>query len=959
MALGLTKLMSVEALAAYFGEELQMGVSAYYGCGRGIWLGKVAERIGLHGEVTKEAFLAVMSNEVPGSDGKRLTARKNGMTTETKWEWDEEQQTSVKVTREKSNHRVGLDMTFSLTKEESLLAVKDKFYVKHVVMPSLKETLDEIERDSIQVRVRDGGAHENRLSGEGLFAVFIHEISRPTPGLPPDPHWHAHVVAANVATDPGQDHRLKAAEMELVFARRGYYEARWHARCSERGIKHNYGYRRTDDGLKISVVERETSLMFSKRTREIEAEDRRTRQSLERRASAIVSQAAMNGQFLEAKAVYLQLRNQLGKTIRQGKDQITLHGEQRENAWKKEAGEGVLEKIWEGARNGDRIGFLDAEVAKAMAIEHAFQNDCVIRDEDLFISISIFGAGTMTVADMDHFCESDPRLVRNPQKPGRVTTWEIVREEESIRDLVKVGEGKYLGISEEWTDKEKTLDPGQAEAVRRIMASKDLVFAVPGYPGAGKSRTVSRAARAIKEMNGEDVLVLAPTGRSRDALAKDTGSGAAYTIAKFRESKDLQKRATGSHIFTDEFSLIPNADEKWLLEYALANGKQLVQFGDPHQYRAIGRGSPVGDLLQAGLIQFEELTNIYRQKKNPELLALAMEISEGRYKESVERCKKMGWIDVQKNEGESRSALVAAMVDNYMKGKGVLTTAYEHRQGEEICREVRQKLKELGALGAEDVEVTTLRDVQMTDAKRGDSVNHREGYMYKFHRAAPGGITSGQEWMFSRMEGEKVIGSRNGVEKEIPLSAAESFRVYVTKPMSLTKGDQLLATRNDPSLGVNTGDMVRVEALDGRWMTLSTGKRVDITRGVHFRQGYTVTGHASQSDQKYGSFLFMPASAYRHFNQTQWRVGPTRAQSLFRVFTDSLPLVEAGVVRPAEQESALGFLANSVDPDRKAVTIDLQEHARKSKALIQKCINLGRASEHQNDIEPPGHEIER
>jgi conjugative relaxase-like TrwC/TraI family protein len=955
MGLGLTTLMSVEALVAYFEEDLH----AYYGQGM-VWVGKLAERLNLGMDVTKEDFAAIFDNRRPS--GERLTARNNKEKAKSlKWEWDEAQKTCVKVERYKSNRRIGNDITFTAKKGESLLAVKDKFFVENVLMPSLEETVQEIERDAVQVRVRKGGVHKTRATDEWLAARAIHDVSRPTPGFPPDPNWHAHLAQANVSWD-AVEKKLKAAEMGVLFDRRAYYQARWHARCAEKGLALNYGYRREADGLHLSVVGNDLERMYSKRTAEIESEEKRRRHTLERKASAIVTAAAMNGKFLEQKAVYLKLKAHIGQEIRQGKDKIVLEGEARVDAWKQEAGAGVLENIWENARNGQRIGFLDKEAAQSLAIEHAFQNDCVIKNEDLWISISIFGAGTMTVAEMDRFVESDARLVRNPERPGLVTTWDIVREEQAIRALVKAGEGMYQGLLESWTDKSGKLDIGQVEAVKGALQSKDVVFAVPGAPGSGKSLTVATLAQALKK-EGHEVIVLAPTGRSRDALAKDSGTGSAYTIAKFRASEELQQKATGRYIFTDEFSLIPNADEKWLLEFAAANHKQLIQFGDAAQYTGVSRGNPVNDLVEAGRLKFAELTNIYRQKKNPELKALAQDIVDGRYKESIERCKKNKWIDIQKSEDECRHAIVDAMIAEKVAGKGVLTTAYEHRQGEEICHELRCKLKADGLLGLEDVEVKTLRDVQITDAQLADPVSHREGYTYKFHRRASGGFQSGEEWEYRRVENGRVIAGRNGTEKVLPLDAVDSFRAYATKSMTIAEGDQLLATRNDPLLGVSTGDMVTVQKLEGKWATLSNGKKADLAKGIHFRQGWTVTGYASQGDQKYASFLYMPASASRHFNQRQWRVGPTRAQEKFRVFTDSLPLVEAGIVRPVEPESALGLLEPVLKGEPKKiidqkVQADLQELARKrSKKLQQFCID--KAKKPEQGIKRDGYEHSR
>jgi hypothetical protein len=177
----------------------------------------------------------------------------------------------------------------------------------------------------------------------------------------------------------------------------------------------------------------------------------------------------------------------------------------------------------EAARNGDRIDFLDAETAKTLAISHAFEQQAVIRDVDLFKAIALFGTGTVTIADMDAFCRDDPRLVHFIDK---VTTHEILAEEQAIRDVVARTRGKYepLGSTSGYSVHDTQLDagptPGQLAAIELVLANRDLAVAIPGYTGSGKSRTVKEAAHAVKSLTGQSVIVLAPTG----GAAKRSGS---------------------------------------------------------------------------------------------------------------------------------------------------------------------------------------------------------------------------------------------------------------------------------------------------------------------------------------------------------------------------------------------------------------------------------------------------
>lgn len=64
--------VSAEGAGNYFDVALKK--SYYYAKEPGVWGGKGAERLGLKGEVIREDFLALASNEVPGT-GENLTVR--------------------------------------------------------------------------------------------------------------------------------------------------------------------------------------------------------------------------------------------------------------------------------------------------------------------------------------------------------------------------------------------------------------------------------------------------------------------------------------------------------------------------------------------------------------------------------------------------------------------------------------------------------------------------------------------------------------------------------------------------------------------------------------------------------------------------------------------------------------------------------------------------------------------
>jgi conjugative relaxase-like TrwC/TraI family protein len=896
--------MNADRAVSYYGAEL--GTSQYYLKDKGIWHGKLRERLALSAEVTKEDFVALINNVKPGTEGERMTARTNTTRKKMVWELDAETQSRIQVEREVSNRRVAVDWTFSLEKDKSVYLAKTKdSLAESLVHKALRERLDAME-ERTQTQVCRGGTQDNLTTGQALFAVFIHRTTRPIDFLP-DPHWHAHCVSPNVTWNETEQ-RFKAAN--ILFTDKAYDESVFHARVNELLLGAGYGFRRTAEGLEMTVMTRDETRIFCKRTKEIEALEEKQRSDLNKKAAAIVTAAAKRGELMEHEVVYGKLKDKLGERCRKGKDTASVEGSALEAEWSKQLSTGRWEAITpEAARNGDRIDFLDVETAKTLAIGHAFEQKSVIRDADLFKAIAEFGCGTMSVSEMDTFCREDARLVRNPEVQGMVTTHEIVAEEQSIRDVAAETRGKYEALCPDsrYEVHDKQLDAGQLGAVKLVLENRDLAVAVPGYTGSGKSRTVKEAAHAVRTLTGSSVLVLAPTGRAAKALGFAAGANEAHTIAFFRANERLQKQATGRSIFVDEFSLINNADGKWLLDFARDNGCRLTFWGDGKQHVGVSRGDPVSDMLSAGLLEYRQLNVIYRQT-NVELLAAVQDAADGKFQESVDKIKEANWMHVADNEHALRAKLVEALVEKHKRSEPVLAIALMHAQGERIASDVRAKLKEIGALGPEDTQVKTLKDVHLSEAQRADAVNFKPGQIAKFHRLAPGGFKSGQAWTVERIENGAVIVSHAGKEQALALSSATSFQVYEAETMPIAAGDMVQITKNNPKANIKTGELRKVISLNETSLKLDNGKHLDIAEGVHLRQGYTVTSHGAQGHDEQSCYLFLPGSAAGMMNQRQWLVDISRAKEELKVFTDCPELLEQRVVQSAERRSALDLI---------------------------------------------------
>jgi conjugative relaxase-like TrwC/TraI family protein len=240
---------SAKGVEQYF--DCELAVSDYMMKEPGIWAGQGAERLGLHGPVQRPQFVALLRNENP-TTGKRLTARMN---------------TSRKKDDERvSNRQVGYGLVFGVPKSLSIyLAITRDQVVENIARSAVDETMRAMEYE-MQCKVRKGGLHEDRRTGELLYSKFFHRDSRPISGLS-DPHWHVHCFLHN-ATFDAVEKRWKAGQFRLLIADKGYFQEYFHTRLAQRLMESGYKLRRTDRGWHqwemACITEREVEL-FSKR----------------------------------------------------------------------------------------------------------------------------------------------------------------------------------------------------------------------------------------------------------------------------------------------------------------------------------------------------------------------------------------------------------------------------------------------------------------------------------------------------------------------------------------------------------------------------------------------------------------------------------------------------------------------------------------------------------------------
>ena len=185
-----------------------------------------------------------------------------------------------------------------------------------------------------------------------------------------------------------------------------------------------------------------------------------------------------------------------------------------------------------------------------------------------------------------------------------------------------------------------TLDEMQRKAV--VEAVKNGVLVITGGPGTGKTTTINAIIRYF-ETEDMEILLAAPTGRAAKRMTEATG-WEAVTIHRLLELSGVPSddRSTASFerneenpleadvIIIDEMSMVDIFLMNALLK-AVSVGTRLILVGDINQLPSVGPGCVLKDIIRAGSCPVEQLTRIFRQASQSDIIVNAHKINRGEH----------------------------------------------------------------------------------------------------------------------------------------------------------------------------------------------------------------------------------------------------------------------------------------------------------------------------------------
>ena len=830
----------------------------------GRWGGKGADRLGLEGPVTPEAFHALCDNLNPVT-GQKLTCRT------------------------RADRRVGWDMNFHAPKSLSVLyTLTEDQQLLDAFRDSVKGTMQELEED-VRARVRKGGRNEERVTGNMVYGEFVHLTSRPVDGVP-DPHLHAHCFVFN-ATHDQEEGKWKAAELGAVVRDAVYYEAAFHARLSRRVAELGYGVERTKNGWEVAGFDRATLEKYSRRTAEVEKE------AAAKGITSPEEKARLGAKTREKKGA----ARSLAELQAEWKGRLGLDERQRFSAI-------AARRIPSAERPAT------PEVAVEHALKHGFERAAVVPGKRLLATALKRGYGSVRPEDVKRSFQSRKGVIRQ-QSGGQtlVTTKEVLAEEAAVIAFARDGRGTCKPIAKGDVSFEGSeLNEQQQAAVRHIMQSRDRVMLVRGAAGTGKS-SLLRAAARTSQARGNPVHVFAPTTEAAGVLRRD-GFAEAQTVARLIADKKAQEAVRGGLLVIDEAALVGTRDMKEVFRVASAQDARVLLLGDHKQHAAIPRGTPFRLLQTHAGIKPVEVRDILRQKG--QYKAAVECLARGDVAAGFERLDSMGAIQAVPDETR-HIRLAADYIAAAGKGKSCLVIAPTHREGQAVTERIRARLKEEGQLGQRERAVVQQVSFGMTEAERADAVNYRAGDLVQIMQNCRGGFRKGERWEVEGHDakGQVLVKRGKGKAAPLPLTEARHYDVYEKKELRLSAGDRIRITQNgmavDGERRLINGSIHTVNGFDAKGnILLEKGLTVPKDYG-NLAHGYCTTSHSSQGKTVDKVLLALGRESFAAAGQEQFYVSVSRAREGVQIYcTDKQELLSA-VSRSQSRMSATELTAEA------------------------------------------------
>lgn len=891
---------SLKNAKGYFEEHLCVG--DYYDEGQlvsGEWLGAGAELLGLSGKVRADEFLRLCNNQDP-STGDKLTQR-------------------FKTTRQdgddtSANRRIFYDFTFSPPKSVSLAAfIGNDERIIEAHGRAVRLAVHEFESFAA-TRVRRKGAGIDRTTGNFAGALFTHDTSRAL-----DPHLHTHCIVFNATFDQVEKRWKALQNHELLRARKFVENTYYHELARELGT---FGYvirNRSRGDFQIEGVNDDLCDRFSKRHAEID--------------HALTK--LLNEKPDLASGDLMATRRLLATAERSRKQQDLSRSELR-RLWESQLTENERKQLsWlcnTSAENAPECSKVAVSEAVQWAEGHLFDRKAVVLECQVWQEALGRARGeNFSIAELKDFTHKRG-YIRNDERPGEVTTRDVLLRECEIVQIAKEGVGACHPLVPNPHPANPKLDEEQGKALDALLCSSNAVSIFRGGAGTGKSFVLRELVEQL-QLSGRRAVVLAPQ-RQQVVEMESAGFPSPTTIASFLQKQELPE---GTVVVVDEAGQIGGRQMVELVRLVRERNARLILSGDTRQHGAVEASDALLAIERHSGIKPIQLHKIRRQdptlgrdeyeRSNIRRYRNAVEAAAvGKSGDSFERLDKMGAV-VACGLGEQADQLANEYLRLVEENASAVVVSQTWSEVHRVNARVRDALKAKGLLGAHDTTVDVFERLDMTNAQKRDARFYPEEAMLLFNQKVRK-TEPGAKGKLAGILKTGVLVEVNGEFVAVSNRLLDRISVCLPRKLSLAANDRvhLKANRNLASGGrVTNGEIATVKSvrLSGE-VELTDGRVLD-ANCREFLPGYAVTSYGSQG-KTVDYVLFSDSVVKAATNAQQWYVTISRGRRGIRIFTPDKEQLRENVARSGHRPLAIELAGGTFPAARVLLCDRLQQY---------------------------------
>jgi len=694
---------------------------------------------------------------------------------------------------------------------------------------AVQETMDELERAACTRVRKDGHADGDRLTGNLIWAEFVHLTARPE-GQVPDPHLHAHCFTFNATFDETEN-AWKAAQFREIMRKAPYYQEAFMTRLANHLMAIGYDIRPVAKAFEVVGVPDEIIKQFSKRTAKIEktaadlgVTDPKVKDklgALTRKAKkSNLSWAELRGlwreavdeeyratldRFREPHAARLLGTHEGGKALEATPEEPLP---KKDKAARKPIPSSALALLGpSGKAPPQPKAPADPSVErKALdrSILHNFYRASVVSEEEILTHAMrlAYGSG-LTPEGLREAMKRHPEFIFGEINGVRlVTTHAVLAEERENIKWVKEGKGTMPARIVGHRIRDTRLNDEQQAAVLHVLSSTDRVTAIEGKSGTGKTWLMREAVAAL-EAEHMRVLVMAPSTQAVQETLKKGGFPDAQTVEQLLVNEKLQGQYRNGIWWIDEAGMLSGRSMSRVFALAEKLGARIVLSGDVGQHRAVERGDALRMIYDYAELKPAMVTKIMRQtgdyREWVELLA------QGKVAEAFHKMDAGGVIH-EIPEKQRYKEIAKLYTKRALEGRRPGVVSPTHAEGRMVTEAIRTALKSEGNL-KEDTPIKQLRQIDMSPADRADWRTYRPGWVVEFIRATPGTQAG------TRLVIDSIDYDEGRIYLKVPVGATQTatryldveryqdrFAVYEADEMMIAPGERIRITKNGPAV---------------------------------------------------------------------------------------------------------------------------------------------------------------